>query len=34
LLSDDLHVAYARVRSVGLARTRHPHSPNHVMQTH
>ena len=29
LLSEDLHVAYDRVRSVGLARTRHPHSHNH-----
>ncbi|MGH9643836.1 MAG: Crp/Fnr family transcriptional regulator [Terriglobales bacterium] len=26
LLSEDLHVAYDRVRSVGLVRTRHPHS--------
>jgi len=25
LLSEDLHVAYERVRSVGLVRTRHPH---------
>lgn len=32
LLSEDLHVAYDRVRSVGLARTRHPH--NHAFQTH
>ena len=24
LLSEDLHVAYDRVRSVGLGRTRHP----------
>ncbi|MFZ3264808.1 MAG: cyclic nucleotide-binding domain-containing protein [Terriglobales bacterium] len=29
-LSEDLHVAYDRVRNVGLARTRHPHAP----QTH
>jgi CRP/FNR family transcriptional regulator, cyclic AMP receptor protein len=30
LLSEDLHVAYTRVRTVGLAHTRHSHAP----QTH
>ena len=29
VLSEDLHVAYDRVRSVGLTRTRHSHTYNH-----
>jgi CRP/FNR family cyclic AMP-dependent transcriptional regulator len=28
-LSEDLHMAYDRVRSVGLVRTRHPHNHSH-----
>jgi len=32
LLSEDLHEAYGRVRSVGLARTRHPY--NHGLHLH
>jgi len=34
LLSEDLHVAYDRVRSVGLVRTRHSHGPNNGHGSH
>ena len=34
LLSEDLHLAYNRVRTVGLARTRHPHVSGHSLQIH
>jgi len=36
LLSEDLHVAYDRVRSVGLVRTRHsqPHNHSHALHAH
>jgi len=32
VLSEDLHVAYDRVRSVGLVRTRHTHEHNHNLR--
>jgi len=34
VLSEDLHVAYDRVRSVGLARTRHSHNHYHGLHPH
>jgi len=34
VLSEDLHVAYDRVRSVGLARTRHTHEHIHGLHPH
>ena len=34
VLSEDLHLAYNRVRSVGLPRTRHSHTPSHSLQAH
>jgi len=34
VLSEDLHVAYDRVRSVGLGRARHSHDYNHSLHPH
>lgn len=34
LLSEDLHVAYNRVRTLGLTHTRHAHAQSHSQQVH